>query len=364
MPGQIGVLLAFDALASSTAANLSGLDAESSVAVVSTTIAPTGRMIGKVASHGLDLSPLRAELGKRTIADRNLFVDAAQIVTALMGNSVTANVFMVGVAYQAGFIPLPGEAIERAIELNGTAVEANVAAFRWGRRWTVSPAEVEKAAGASVAYELEPFAIEGIDDSELRSLAERRAGDLVAYQNQRYASRYADAVTKAYTAEKTAGGDGSFSTMVARQLHHVMAYKDEYEVARLLLGGRAKVAAQFGDDAKMTWNLYPPMLRSMGLGRKLRFGGWSAPVLSTLSKMKGVRGTALDPFGYSKIRRTERAMVKEYIKLVGDASKMLPSDPAKALELVGLIDQVRGYEGVKMANVERYRTALAAAREG
>ena len=188
----------------------------------------------------------------------------------MLGNSVTANVFMVGVAYQAGLIPLPGEAIERAIELNGTAVEANLSAFRWGRRWTVDPAEVEKVAGASIAYELQPFTIGGLDDDELRHLAERRAGDLGAYQNRGYAARYAGVVLKAYKAEQAAGGDGSFTTMVAHQLHHVMAYKDEYEVARLLLGGRAKVAAQYGDDAKMTWNLYPPMLRSMGLGRKLR----------------------------------------------------------------------------------------------
>ena len=125
---------------------------------VSTSIAPTGRMIGKVDSHGLDLAPLRTELGKRTDATRNLYVDASHIVTALLGNAVTANVFMVGVAYQAGFIPLPGEAIERAIELNGTAVEANLTAFRWGRRWAVDPDEVEKAAGASIAYELEPYA--------------------------------------------------------------------------------------------------------------------------------------------------------------------------------------------------------------
>ncbi len=151
-PGRIGVLLALDALASSTPANLAGLDPETSVAVVSTSIAPTGRMIGKVDSHGLDLSPLRTELAKRTNATRNLYVDASQIVTALLGNAVTANVFMVGVAYQAGFVPLPGEAIERAIELNGTAVEANLAAFGWGRRWVVDPTEVEKAAGASVAY--------------------------------------------------------------------------------------------------------------------------------------------------------------------------------------------------------------------
>jgi indolepyruvate ferredoxin oxidoreductase len=101
----------------------------------------------------------------------------------------------------------------------------------------------------------------------------------------------------------------------------------------------------------------------MGLGRKLRFGAWSAPVLKALTKMKSLRGTALDPFGYSKVRRTERSMVKDYTKLVDEASKMLPSNAAKALELVTLVDQVRGYEGVKMANVDRYHTALAAARK-
>ena len=362
-PGQIGVLLAFDALASSTPANLAGLNQDHSVAVVSTSIAPTGRMIGKVASHGLDLEPLRAELAKRTDATRNLYVDAAHIVTALLGNAVTANIFMVGIAYQAGFIPLPGEAIERAIELNGTAVELNVAAFRWGRRWTVDPGAVDKAAGASIAYELEPYSVEGIEDAVLRELVERRAGDLVAYQNRAYAARFVNVVVEASQAEQKVGGDGSFATVVARQLHHVMAYKDEYEVARLLLAGRGKVAAQFGDDAKMTWNLYPPMLRSMGLGRKLRFGAWSAPVLATLSRMKGLRGTVFDPFGHSEVRRTERAMVKEYVKLVADASAMLATDPRKAVELVGLIDQVRGYEGVKMANVERYRNSVAAARQ-
>jgi indolepyruvate ferredoxin oxidoreductase len=357
------VLLAFDPLASATPANLGGLDPDNSVAVVSTAVAPTGRMIGKVASQGLDLAPLRAELAKRTDAARNLYVDAAQIVTALLGNAVTANVFMVGVAYQAGFIPLPGEAIERAIELNGTAVEANLSAFRWGRRWTLDPKSVETAAGASIAYDLEPYSVDGIDDPSLRELVERRAGDLVAYQDKSYAKRYVDVVTKAHQAEVKAGGDGSFASTVARQLHHVMAYKDEYEVARLLLAGRSRVTAQFGDDAKITWNLYPPMLRSMGLGHKLRFRSWSVPMLSALRRMKGLRGTMFDPFGYSKVRRTERAMVKDYIALVDEASTMLATDADKALTLVGLVDQVRGYESVKLGNVDRYRVALADARQ-
>ncbi len=113
----------------------------------------------------------------------------------------------------------------------------------------------------------------------------------------------------------------------------------------------------------MTWNLYPPMLRSMGLGHKLRFGRGSTPLMAWLRGMKGLRGTALDPFGHSKVRRTERALVDEYIALVHEARALLATNPSKAIELVGLIDQVRGYEGVKLANVERYREALAAAQE-
>jgi indolepyruvate ferredoxin oxidoreductase len=362
-PGHIGVLLAFDALATSTAANLAGLSPDSSVAVVSTSIAPTGRMIGNVASHDLDLGPLRDELAKRIDGSGHVYVDASRIVTALLGNAVTANVFVLGVAFQAGFVPLPGEAIEQAIELNGTAVEANLAAFRWGRKWTIDPVAVEKAAGDSVAYDVKPYPIDGIDDDALRQLAERRAGDLVAYQNARYAARYADVIVKACNAERAVDGDLSFTTTAARQLHHLMAYKDEYEVARLLLAGRARVAAQFGDDASMTWNLYPPMLRSMGLGRKLRFGRWSTPMMAALRSMKGLRGTPFDAFGYAKVRRAERALVDEYIDLVDRAAQLLSTDAAKAVSLVALVDQVRGFEGVKMANLERYRTALAAAMQ-
>ena len=364
IPGRIGVLLAFDALASSTPANLAGLDPESSVAVVSTSIAPTGRMIGKIDSHALDLAPLRDELARRTGGSRNVYVDASQIVTALLGNAVTANVFLVGVAYQAGFIPLPGEAIERAIELNGTAVDANLAAFRWGRRWIIDRGRVEAAAGASIAYDLPPFPIKKIDDPALRQFTERRAADLAGYQNSSYGIRYVEAVEKAHRAEVAAGGDGAFATTVARQLHHVMAYKDEYEVARLLLDGRRRVAAQFGNDAKVTWNLYPPILRGMGLDHKMRFGRWSVPVLWMLSKMRDLRGGRLDPFGYTKVRRTERELIDEYMGIIDEAAALLATDPEKAMALVSLIDQVRGFENVKLANVERYHAALADVRAG
>ena len=136
-------------------------------------------------------------------------------------------------------------------------------------------------------------------------------------------------MVNAYPVEMAGGGDGTFTSTVARHLHHVMAYKDEYEVARLLLAGTARVAAQFGDDAKMMWNLYPPMLRSMGLGHKLRFGRWSTPLMAWLRGMKGLRGTALDPFGHSKVRRTERALVDEYIELIHEARALLATNPTR-----------------------------------
>ena len=359
-PGRIDVLLAFDALTAVTAANLSGLEPGYSVAVVSTSVTPTGRMVGKLDSMKLDIEPITAEISSRTLADRNLYVDAAGLTSALMGTSVTANVFMLGIAYQAGLIPIDAAAIEQAIELNGTAVDANLASFRWGRHWTADPVAVARHAGTKAAYDAAPYTVSGIDDVNLRHAVELRAGDLVSYQNRRYADRYVDVVRRAHVAETAVGGDGTFSRSVAQQLHHLMAYKDEYEVARLLLAGRDRVAEQFGDGAKVTWNLHPPMLRSMGVGSKIRFGGWSKPVMGVLKAAKRLRGTPADPFGFAKVRRIERALVTEYTELVGQASEMLSSDHARAVRLVGLIDQVRGYESVKMRNVDKYRAALAA----
>ena len=186
---------------------------------------------------------------------------------------MTANVFMVGVAYQAGFIPLPGEAIERAIELNGTAVEANLVRVPVGS--ALDGRSGRSREGRRCQRRLRPAAVSGRRDRRRRVARARRTTrgrPRRLPESPSYAARYVGVVVKAHQAEQAAGGDGEFATTVARQLHHVMAYKDEYEVARLLLAGRSRVAAQFGDDAKMTWNLYPPMLRSMGSGESCASG--------------------------------------------------------------------------------------------
>ncbi|HEY8093599.1 MAG TPA: indolepyruvate ferredoxin oxidoreductase family protein, partial [Acidimicrobiales bacterium] len=362
-PGRIDVLIGFDLLASVTAANLSGLDPATSLVVASTTVTPTGRMVGRVATADLDPTPWVTELDSRSRRELNRYVDASRITAGLLGDAVTANVFLLGVAYQAGLVPVKASSIEAAIDLNGTAVDLNTQAFRWGRLWAVDPARVEQQAGlradpAAGAEGLDEFA----DDAELQRMLAVRVGELTTYQDRPYADRYLEVVRRCHRAEQAAGTDGSFSRTVAHQLHRLMAYKDEYEVARLLLSSGDQVERTFGPVEKVTWNLHPPMLRAMGMKRKLKLGQWTRPALVSLRSMKRVRGTRLDPFGRAEVRRTERQLITEYTALVDSLLPQLAADPAGAARVANLIDVVRGYEGVKMRNVATYREALAAAR--
>ena len=362
-PGRVDVLLAFDPLSSATRANLGGLDPATSVAIVSTSVAPTGRMIGKVASMGIDLDPVKAEIDARTMSASNRYVDAAGLTTGLFGNSVTANVFVVGVAYQAGLIPLPADAIEQAIELNGAAVEANQAAFRWGRSWYVDPEGSSGRPIARTAPRTPSRSTSGrstIPNCSDWSRSEPPTSPCIRTPSTPAATSRSCA--RPPTPRRRPPSDGSWSARtVARQLHRLMAYKDEYEVARLLLDGGAQVREVFGDGAKATWNLHPPALRSMGLKRKMKFGPWTAPAMKGLRSMKRLRGTALDPFGRAEVRRTERALIDEYTALVRSLLPTLAADHARAVSIAGLADQIRGFESVKMRNVEKYREAVAAA---
>jgi indolepyruvate ferredoxin oxidoreductase len=360
IPGRIDTLLALDLLGSVTPANLVGLDPEHTVIAGSSTATPTGRMIGKVSTANIDIGPYIAELASRSRSDLNRYADASALTIGLLGSAVTANVFVLGLGYQVGGIPLEAASIERAIEINGTAVAANVQAFRWGRMYGIDPAAVEAAAGIVAITQPDVSGLEDLAaDPELQRMVAIRRSELIAYQNSKLADRYVGLVRDSFADERSAGGDGSFSRVVAHQLHRVMAYKDEYEVARLLLDGRAKVDAAFNGVDKMTWNLHPPTLRAMGMGKKLKLGGWSTPMLMALRSMKGVRGTVLDLPGHAKMRKTERALIEEYIELVGKLRGQLSTDHAEATRVAGFIDVVRGYEDVKMRNLDTYRQLLA-----
>jgi indolepyruvate ferredoxin oxidoreductase len=356
-PGQVHVLLAFDMLTAVSPANVEGLDSSWSHVVGSSSVTPTGRMIGNVAAPAIDLGPYKSELALRT-GNHNVYVDASRLAVELLGSGVTSNVFLLGVAFQRGLLPVSAQSIERAIEINGTAVEANKASFSWGRRWVMNPAEVESIAAGVTEKPADRSGLEGIGTDSLVNLVASRREDLRAYQNEKYASRYVEVVRRA------AAVDYLFGEVVANQLFRVMAYKDEYEVARLLMSGQKRIERSLGGPVQsMTWNLHPPTLRAMGMGRKLKLGPWSKPIMMVLAHMKPLRGTALDPFGRAHMRRIERALVGEYIELVDRLIPMVATDRDSAVRIAGLVDQVRGYETVKERNLTAYRAALATALE-
>jgi indolepyruvate ferredoxin oxidoreductase len=285
-----------------------------------------------------------------------------------------SNTVALGAAYQRGMLPVSADAIEQAIRLNGAAVEKNLAAFDWGRAVVAAPDAVERATRppedvvavrefSSAEQELVDLAVNG-DRGGLRRLAEVRVPELVAYQDEAYARRWAEVVRRAHVAEQErTPGHTEVAEAVARHLFKLMAYKDEYEVARLHLDAveRAKLHAEFGEDARVWFNLHPPLLRAMGLDRKIKLGPWFVPAFRSLYRMRRLRGTKLDPFGRPKVRRVERELVDEYERLVGEALTLLtPETHDTAVELLELPDLIRGYEDIKLRNVVLYRKRVEA----
>jgi indolepyruvate ferredoxin oxidoreductase len=356
-PGRVHVLLGFDILTSVTPANIEGLDAQWSHVVASSSVIPTGRMIGNVSKAAVDLAPYRQELDARS-GSVNHYVNVAKLAVGLLGNAVTGNVLLLGVAFQSGMLPVSAASIERAIELNGAAVDMNKAAFVWGRRWVLDPKGVEKLAAGATTKDVDRSGLNDLGSEDVIELVARRRKDLRDYQNAQYADRYVGVLRRA---EAASGSTEAFVTTVAHQLFRVMAYKDEYEVARLLTTGRDRIERSMGGPVEsVTWNLHPPTLRALGMGRKLQLGPSTKPVMVALAKLKRLRGTAADPFGRTEMRRTERALIEEYIALVDRLIPMLTARPDDAVRIAGLIDQVRGFESVKERNLAAYRIDLAA----
>jgi indolepyruvate ferredoxin oxidoreductase len=367
--GSIDLYLGFDLLGAASAKNLVTADRERTVAVVSTSAVPTGRMVVDVNERFPELAAQLDKIDAATRSEHNLYLDAQQLSERLFGDHMMTNTLALGAAYQRGLLPVSGEALERAIELNGAAVEKNLAALRWGRAVVAAPDAVEAATRppekveavrelTDIERELVTLSVDG-DRGELRRLAEVRVAELVAYQNADWARRWAEVVRRVHMAEQErAPGHTELTEAVARQLYKLMAYKDEYEVARLHLDAveRAKVDAEFGEDARVYFMLHPPLLRALGLKRKLKLGGWFMPAFRTLYRMRRLRGTRLDPFGLAKVRRVERELIDEYDAMVGEALGLLtPDTHATALELLELPDVIRGYEEIKLRNVTLFR---------
>ncbi|RLE16857.1 MAG: 2-oxoacid ferredoxin oxidoreductase, partial [Actinobacteria bacterium] len=280
----VDCILAFDLLVGASDSNLVGALADRTVVIASTDAVPTGMMV----IHPDIPLPAGEELLERvnqvTRRSDNRYLDAARLARGLLGSTTNANIIVLGAAVQSGAVPVPVEALERAITLNGVAVDTNLAAFRWGRAWTDDAAAVEAAAGIPPASRSE----------SLGELVDRLAADLVEYQSESYAAEFRAVVDGAVTAEQTCDPDSTaFSEAVARNLHKLMAYKDEYEVARLLLGDEANDAYKTvgGPNTTVTYHLHPPMLRSLGMDRKLKLQRSAIPAMKALRASKRLRGT-------------------------------------------------------------------------
>ncbi len=298
---------------------------------------------------------LPTERLKRTIAaaagpENTHLIEATRLATALFGSSLAQNIFMVGYAYQFGALPLSEDAILKAISLNGEAVAMNQAAFQWGRRAAHDPAAVDAMIGPSkVATDARVLS------GSLDEVIARRVASLTAYQSARYARRYKALVDRVRAQEeKLAPGRAGLAEAVAKNLYKLMAYKDEYEVARLYSDGefQKQVAAAFEGDLSYEFHLAPPLLarkdKVTGEPLKTRFGPRMMKVFALLARFKGLRGTPLDPFGWSAERRTERALIKQYGVVVEEISAALtPENHAYAVALASVPEKIRGYGHVK-----------------
>ncbi|MDB5732496.1 MAG: putative indolepyruvate/ferredoxinoxidoreductase, partial [Variovorax sp.] len=286
--------------------------------------------------------------------------DADAAATALMGDSLYANPMLLGYAWQKGWLPLARESLMRAIELNNVAVENNKTAFAWGRRAAHDLASVQKFVAPGQVIEFKKR-------ETLESLVERRAGFLTGYQDTTYAGQYRAFVDKVRQAESAAAaGKAGLAETVARQLFKLMAYKDEYEVARLHTD-RAfldRVEGMFegerGKDFKLNYHLAPPILgkkNARGEPQKQKFGPAMLGGFRLLARLKGLRGTAFDVFGRTAERRTERALIAEYRASIEEVMAGLSAaNHALALEIAALPEQIRGYGHVKERNLAAART--------
>jgi len=316
---------------------------------------------------------LPSERLKRTIvadagADNTHFINAGAIANALFGQSIGANMFMVGYAYQLGAIPLSAAAIEKAIELNGEAVTMNRSAFHWGRRAVVDRAAVEKLAKPATAIASDAQRLsESFDET-----VERRVKFLTAYQNAAYAARYRALVDKVKAAEAArTPGHCELTEAVARYLFKLMAYKDEYEVARLYTDGAflKQVETEFdGDNLRFEFHLAPPLLarrdKATGLPRKMSFGPWMLPAFRLLAKFKGLRGTPLDPFGRTLERRTERKLIGDYEEILDEVlAKLTPDNHHVAVALAAIPEKIRGFGHVKQQHLTAAKADEAALLE-
>lgn len=381
--GGADVYLALDLVAAADPRNLSRCQPGVTRALANLDVMATGEVIRNrkvTLEESAMLSSLRSSVGEERLSG----VPARKIAEKLIGDYLMTNMVMLGAAYQAGMLPVTEESVLTAIEANGAAVAQNIAAWKWGRLWMADPERVQSAidqtearptseqdletprVGRLVERRLERSLSRKLDlfamPEQLRELVFSRAKDLVSYQDLSWAESYLDFVADVASAESRLPsgrqsdgaknpGNWDLTRAVAVGLHKLMSYKDEYEVARLYLlpSFSEQVQETFEAPERITYHLHPPVLRSLGMRRKIELGPWFRHVFKVLYCLRRLRGTSIDPFGRAEVRRQERAAIAWYKEIIRKATNLMTlSDRPLVLELASLPQEIRGYENIKL----------------
>ncbi|MEQ1944888.1 indolepyruvate ferredoxin oxidoreductase family protein [Mesorhizobium sp. VNQ89] len=348
--GKADLILGCDLVVSGARKVLAAVRENHTIFVANTAEVMPGNFT-RSADYSLPVERLKKAIRDAAGSEHAHFFDATRTASALFGNTLGANMFMLGFACQYGGLPLTTEAIEKAIELNGEAVQMNIAAFRWGRRAAHEPEFVNELVGKT--------GMEASPSQSVDQIVQRRAEFLTAYQDARYAGRYVERLERVREAENRAvAGSADLSEAVARNLFKLMAVKDEYEVARLYTDGsfERQISKEFQSFDRLEFHLAPPILGRTGNDgkpRKSSFGGWMMPAFKLLAKMKRLRGGAFDIFGYTEERRFERDLLAQYEQdidfiLEGLSAKQLDA----AVALASVPSLIRGYGHVKRASAD------------
>ena len=383
--GQADLYLALDELSAASPSNLDRCDPERTVVVANTDLFPTGEQIRDISTT-VPLDEIRESLDAHAKTVHT--VRARWIADELFGDYMLTNTVALGTAYQLGLLPISDTAIESAIELNGVAVEQNRLAFRYGRLWAADPGKVmamiapairtadEEAVARSArlprrwrgAYDELVGRTSVLGEESRRALAIRIA-DLIDYAaGTSAATQYVDTVLRVADAERAVSPESEELTLaVVRNLYKLTAYKDEYEVARLMLdsGFSAQVEATFSDPVRISYNLHPPAARLIGRDRKLRLGPWFRPAFVALRAARRVRGTMFDPFARQQSRAEERGLLTWYEGLIEEVlPQVRATTMAVAVSIAELPDEIRGYESIKSANAAVVRERAEVLRDG
>ena len=306
------------------------------------------------------LGGMEAAISDAVGADRASFVEATRLATGLLGDAIATNMFMLGYAYQKGLIPVSAVAIDRALELNEVAVEQNRTAFLWGRRAAVDPRRVAEVAAPPKTTPVSRQLSDSLDE-----LVARRVDFLTEYQDEAYARRYLKLVETVRAAETPLGTALPLTEAVARYFFKLMAYKDEYEVARLYSSGQfgQRLTEAFEGDVRLRFHLAPPLFarrNARGELVKSEYGPWVMTAFGWLARLRRLRGTVLDPFGRTEERRAERELIAEYESTIaGLAARLASENRSLAVEIASVPEQIRGFGHVKARHIALAREARA-----